>query len=173
MTDVIHTDRLTLRRHDPSDAADIARLIADWDVIKWLTSPPWPYTLADAEFFLSDGMSRETFAMLLGDAYVGNVGLHAVEGSTDLEFGYWLGKPFWGQGLMTEAATAVVADHFDHSDQHLISGYLLGNGPSRYVLTKLGFKNTQLVNRHSVPQDKDLPLQRMRLDKVDWQARHG
>jgi len=173
MTDLIKTERLVLRRPNMDDAVEIARHVGDWEVIKWLTAPPYPYSLTDAERFLNDDMSVETFAITADGQYLGNVGLHGVPDSTALEFGYWLGKPFWGQGFMSEATNAVVADHFDHLGGVLLSGYLQGNVASATVLGKLGFLNTEIVMRHSAPWDKKMSLQRMELTAKVWQARHG
>ena len=172
MTDVVETKRLVLRRHKQDDAGEMARLIADWDVIKWLTSPPFPYALSDAEQFLKADMSKETFAITWDDQYLGNVGLHGVPDSPDLEFGYWLGKPYWGQGLMTEAANAVIADHFARDDGLLLSGYLEGNKASANVLGKLGFQNIDIVMRDSVPWGKKMRLQRLELSSKIWRARN-
>lgn len=171
MTDVIKSKRLILRRHELADAAEMARLIGDWDVISWLTTPPYPYGLADAEWFLNDDMSAETFAITMDGQYLGNVGLHGVSEKAALEFGFWLGKPYWGQGLMTEAAKAVIGDHFGSFDSPLLSGYLKGNAASDNVLRKLRFRNTEIVMRDSVPQGKNMQLQRMELTAEVWRAR--
>lgn len=173
MTDLIKTERLILRRHTLADAATMAELIGDWEVVKWLTQPPYPYTLADAEWFLNDPMSSETFAITRDDRYLGNVGLHGRADEAGLELGYWLGTPFHGQGLMSEAARAVVADHFAHSDVPLFTGYLLGNDASANVLTKLGCTNIEQITRRCVSQGKDLPLQRMVLTSQNWRKSHG
>ena len=55
--------------------------------------------------------------------------------------GYWLGKPFWGQGFATEAAEAVIrhafeADGFDY----LIAGHFSDNPASKRIIEKLGFE---------------------------------
>lgn len=42
------TGRLKLRPLENRDAGAIARLIDDWDVIRWLTMPPYPYKRAAA-----------------------------------------------------------------------------------------------------------------------------
>jgi len=172
MTDVIETKRLKLRRYKASDAADITRLIGDWDVVKWLTAVPYPYTLSDAKEFIGDPMSKETFGLILDGRFAGGIGLHTVSDGDHLELGYWLGKPYWGQGLMTEAAQAVVADHFAQSDDNLTSGYLVGNQPSQNVLSKLGFVNTELLARYCRSQAKELPLQRMQMTKDRWRHHH-
>jgi len=57
------------------------------------------------------------------------------------EIGYWLAPPLWGQGLMTEAATAVVRFGFETLGLHKVTvGCLEENAASRRVIEKLGFR---------------------------------
>ena len=81
----IRTERLTLRPLRPEDAEPIARMIAEWEVIRWLTMPPHPYALADAEGFIA-GAGDTHRAITRDEAFLGMVTL-----GTDL--GYWLGLP--------------------------------------------------------------------------------
>ena len=54
--------------------------------------------------------------------------------------GYWIGKRFAGQGLMTDAVTAVVQHGFGRMGFHRIEAACLpANVASRKVLTKCGF----------------------------------
>ena len=49
---IIGTRRLILRPLRESDAAAIFALFNDWNVVRWLSAPPWPYTRGDAEAFV-------------------------------------------------------------------------------------------------------------------------
>lgn len=162
----IVTERLVLRGFVLQDAEPMARQIADWDVIKWLTSPPWPYTLADAEWFIGDHLSDDAFAITRNGEIIGVVG-----GDDDL--GYWLGREHWGHGYMTEAAKAALAHRFSRLSTPITSGYVLGNEASRNVLLKLGFQNTFKRREMSTPMGKDVELQRMQLTAERWRARHA
>ncbi|MGR3343365.1 MAG: GNAT family N-acetyltransferase [Paracoccaceae bacterium] len=166
MTEEISTGRLLLRPLFISDAADITRLIADWQVMRWLTSPPWPYALADAAWYLGDRFSNGSLAILFHGRLAGVV-------SVNKELGFWLGREFWGRGLMTEAAGAAVAKCFANHDAILNSGYLIGNTVSCKLLTKLGFRETAVEMVYSNPRSKDVRLQKMALTRQDWQARNG
>ena len=166
MTDEISAGRLLLRPLFISDAADITRLIADWQVMRWLTSPPWPYTLADAEWYLGDRSSNGSLAILFHGRLAGVV-------SVNNKLGYWLGREFWGRGIMTEAAGAVVAKFFANHDAVLNSGYLIGNTVSCKLLEKLGFRETAIEAVHSNSLSRDVRLQKMALTRQDWQARDG
>ncbi len=63
--------------------------------------------------------------------------------------GYWLGKPFWGKGYMSEAAGALVDAYFDHTrTKQIVSGAFADNPVSAKVLRKLGFAETGRSRQH-------------------------
>ncbi len=157
MSAVFATERLRLRALRPEDAPAIAEGIGDWQVIKWLTMPPWPYGLADAEWFIGDEASDGARVIEIAGQVAGVVHIEGREG----ELGYWLARHFHGHGYMTEAAGALVAQHFALGGGDLNSGYLMGNGPSRNVLTKLGFSSTHVERKHARPLNADVDIQRM------------
>lgn len=167
MSAVLATARLRLRPLQASDAPAIAAGIGDWEVMKWLTTPPWPYVLADAEGFIADPASDGAWGIDVAGQAAGIISINA-----DGELGYWLARAFHGHGYMTEAAGALVARHFALGGCDLISGYLLGNGPSRNVLTKIGFSNTHVERKHSAPLNDEVYIQHMALTAGDWAARH-
>ena len=69
--------RLALRPVREGDDEALFPLFADWDVIRWLSSPPWPYTREDMQSFIReqtapDGEDAETrFAITLQQAPIG------------------------------------------------------------------------------------------------------
>jgi RimJ/RimL family protein N-acetyltransferase len=75
---------------------------------------PHPYRLAEARAFIRDAVvavPETRFAISVGDEAVGGIGFtlnHGVE-RVGAEIGYWLGEPFWGRGITTEALVAVTA----------------------------------------------------------------
>ena len=167
MSAVLVTDRLRLRPLRAEDAPAIAEGIGDWEVMRWLTAPPWPYGLADAEWFIGDPVSDGAHAIMVGGQLAGVVHI-----STKGELGYWLARSFHGRGYMTEAAAALVARHFARGGGPLWSGYLIGNAASCNVLTKVGFVNTEVVRRFARPLNADVDIQRMALTAEDWAARN-
>ena len=164
---VIATDWLRLRALRAGDAAAIAAGIGDWEVMQWLTTPPWPYALGDAEWFIGDAASDGAWGIEVAGELAGIVSINP-----DRDLGYWLAQRFHGHGYMTEAATALVARHFARGGGDLISGYLLGNGPSCNVLTKLGFEDTHVERSLSRPRGEDVDIQRMVLSAEAWATRH-
>ncbi len=133
MTKEIQTDRLLLRKPLQSDAEKMAGMIGQWEVVRWLTTPPYPYKIDDAFEFIAQANQRPWFFVIEAHDVIG-----AIEISDHL--GYWLGKAHWGKGYMTEAARAVVERYFAETEaDQLLSGYLSGNTASCNTLEKLGF----------------------------------
>lgn len=57
------------------------------------------------------------------------------------EFGYWLGRPYWGRGLATEAARAMIAYGFTKGGvKRFVCSHFTENAASARVIAKLGFK---------------------------------
>lgn len=154
---VIATPRLRLRAPSAADAPKIAALANDPDVARMTTRMPHPYSLADAETFLAaceanDQAQETVFAIEHdGKGLVGMLGFHPnPEGRTEL--GYWLGRPYWGQGLATEAASAALGWAAQAwKRRFLVAGHFADNPASGQVLCKTGFLYTgEVVPRHSL-----------------------
>jgi len=82
-----------------------------------------------------------------------------LNGTTDMtdrddecEIGYWLGKPFWGQGIMPEATERILQRAFE--DLHMEKvwcGYYEGNSKSKRVQEKCGFRYVRTSENLDVP----------------------
>jgi RimJ/RimL family protein N-acetyltransferase len=106
---------------------------------------PHPYRLADARAFIRDAVvavPETRFAISVGDEAVGGIGfmLNDDVERVGAEIGYWLGEPFWGRGIMTEALVAVTA--FAVREHALTRVYAIPfewNAASFRVLEKAGY----------------------------------
>ena len=141
------TDRLILRPWQEADAEDLYTYASDPEV-----GPPagWPVhtSVENSREIIKNVLSKpETYAVCLKDGKpIGSVGLH-LNGCTDMtsrddecELGYWIGKPFWGQGLIPEASRELLRYAFEELGMRAVwCGYYEGNEKSRKVQTKLGF----------------------------------
>jgi RimJ/RimL family protein N-acetyltransferase len=165
-TPILTTERLTLRPITLFDAADIHASLNHPDVPGWLTNVPYPYTLADAEDFIRNTAQSPEGHHWAIDAGTGLIGIISVAS----ELGYWLNADHHSKGYMSEAARAVVAWHFAHTESDLISGYHVANRPSANVLTKLGFENTHQEDQIKVATGKPVKTQRMVLTKDRWRC---
>lgn len=144
----LETDRLLLRPIERGDLPTLTSLISDWDVAKNLSRVPHPYELAMAEEYFdrqSEGLARGVdfnfgITRKTDSAYMGTCGLHLRDGGR-FEIGYWIGKPYWGQGFATEAARKVAGFAFHHLKvEELDAGYFHDNAASGHVLEKIGFE---------------------------------
>jgi RimJ/RimL family protein N-acetyltransferase len=141
---VIETPRLRLRAPRRSDAARIAALCSDFEVARTTARLPHPYALADAEAFLAsgDGLDRaRDVNFALDHPIEGLVGLLGFFGepAAATEIGYWLGRPYWGAGLMTEAVTAALAWAARDWGRTYVRAWRLDENPaSDAVLVKAG-----------------------------------
>jgi RimJ/RimL family protein N-acetyltransferase len=147
----LQTERLTLRPLRAADAAAITLYAGDFDVARMTTSIPHPFALDDAEGFIAR-MARADPARELvlaiehrRNGLIGVLGFHPnPDGAT--EIGYWLGRPFWGAGCMTEAAAAALAwVRKSWNRRFLASGHFADNPASGAVLIKTGFLYTGVV----------------------------
>jgi RimJ/RimL family protein N-acetyltransferase len=109
---MIKLQRCTLRPYRPDDAPSLAAHANNRKVWRNLRDlMPHPYALSDAEAHIAKALAapRPThFAIDVGGAAVGGVALHLLEDIERIgaELGYWLGEPFWGRGILSEAVPA-------------------------------------------------------------------
>ena len=165
---VISTPRLRLRAPQAADAPRLAQLANDPGVARMTTRMPHPYGLADAEDFLArcgqkDAARERVFAVEReGEGLIGMLGFHPnAAGRTEL--GYWLGRPYWGQGLATEAAdAALVWASEGWKRRYVLAGHFVDNPASGNVLCKTGFLYTgDVVPLHSVARGEPAPTRMM------------
>ena len=122
---------------------------------------PHPYTDADADFWLSRlarTPSPTHWAIEIDGQPAGGIGIDPGEGiyARNALFGYWLGEPFWGRGIMT-AAVQTTADYLlAHTDfVRLESPVFEWNPASMRVLEKCGFVREGVL-RKSISKDGQL-----------------
>lgn len=144
----VRTARLVLRPLAEADLADVTRLAGDWDVASMTARIPYPYTLADARQWL-DGLEEGEVVCAIersdDRALVGVTGYmpaeHAAGEPDSAEIGYWIGKPYWGNGYATEASRALIDFCFArHGYRKLTCCHFTDNPASGRVIAKLGFE---------------------------------
>lgn len=154
----LSTPRLLLRAPRPSDIPRIAQLANDRELAGNTLHMPYPYSEADAEAFVLGAAAQDTtlvrrFAQAdrKTDELIGMIGLHLTPAHGHAELGYWVGRPFWGQGLCTEAVAAVVRYGFDIVGLRRIFAQHFANNPaSGRVLQKVGFVREGELRAHYV-----------------------
>ena len=156
MKNVIKTKRLWLKPLEASNAEALSPAINDFEVSKWLAVVPFPYRFEDARSFIAGALNgKKIWAIIYEGRFVGVI-------SIERELGYWLARPVWGQGIMREAAEAVVSEYFDNQcHENLGSGHFVGNEKSKRILNVLGFEPVGEVTKlHSLAQNKELDHQK-------------
>lgn len=142
----LKSPRFVLRPPEYSDSSRLAELMNDYDVVKNLMRAPYPYSEEDARNFVSmvalQRANGESFVFTIlrasDEEVLGTCGINLEDGVFDL--GYWIGKPFWGQGVATEAAERTIQFAFNSlKADKLTAGWFADNPASGHVLEKLGF----------------------------------
>lgn len=141
--------RLILRRWEESDAEDLYKYASNPDVGPIAGWPPHQ-SLDESKDVIKNVLNgKEAYAICLKEdgKVIGAIELK-LNGHTDMtekddecELGYWIGKPFWGQGLMPEAANELLRHAFEDIGMSKVwCGYYEGNIKSKRVQEKVGFK---------------------------------
>ena len=142
---MLQTKRLILRPWREEDAQNLYEYAKDEEV-----GPPagWqPHTSVEnsCEIIRTVLSAPETYAVCLKEdgCPIGSIGFYRkdlAEADDEYELGYWIGKPFWGQGLIPEASREMLRYAFEELGMNRIwCGYYDGNVKSRRVQEKLGF----------------------------------
>ena len=144
---MIETERLILRPWHENDAEALYKYASDPDIGPPAGWPPHTSVENSRDIIRTVFSAPETYAVCLKDGSpIGSIGLK-LKGSTDMtnrddecELGYWIGKPFWGQGLIPEASRALLCHAFEDLGMRAVwCGYYDGNEKSKRVQEKLGF----------------------------------
>jgi len=146
---ILETTRLILRRWEDSDAEDLYKYACDPDVGPIAGWPPHQSIEESRDVIRNVFNGEEAYAVCLKEdgKAIGAIELK-LNGHTDMterddecELGYWLGKPFWGRGIMPEAVKEMLRHAFeDCGMQKVWIGYYEGNTRSKRVQEKCGFK---------------------------------
>ena len=155
---ILETARLILRPWEETDAEECYKYAKDP-----LVGPPagWPVhtSIENSGQVIRDVlMVPETYAIVLKETGlpVGSIGLHhndLAEKDDEAELGYWIGVPYWGRGLVPEAAREMLRHAFEDLNLARVwCGYYDGNEKSKRVQEKLGFKHQWMTENVPVPQ---------------------
>jgi RimJ/RimL family protein N-acetyltransferase len=144
----IATTRLVLRPFTLADIPELVPLVGDANVASTTLLIPHPYTAADGERWISGhaaarekGESLDWAICQRDGRLMGAIGMVLRAAHDRAEIGYWIGKPFWGQGYATEAANGLLGFGFGTLNLHRIEAYHYARNPaSGRVLEKVGME---------------------------------
>ena len=146
----IETERLIIRPYSLNDAPELQRLIGSRDIASTTINIPHPYEDGMAEQWIQTNKEdfkkgeKVEFAIVhrAQHFFIGGIGLNVDKQSEAAELGYWIGKPYWGQGYCTEAAEAVLRYGFEVLGFNRIqSRHFTRNPASGRVMQKIGMKH--------------------------------
>ena len=162
----IRTARLVLRPLREGDDARIFALFANWNVQRFLSSPPSPYKAEHAREFVQRRIGETetiTAAITRDDELIGTTDVivkpaSVVQRERGYSLGYWIGEPYRGHGYMTEAARAFIAHVFAHiPDDTIYSGAFAENAASLRIQEKLGFVRDSEAMFFANPAGREMP----------------
>ena len=145
----LKTERLILRRWEDNDAESLFEYAKDPDVGPIAGWPAHQRIEESRDVIKNVFNGKEAYAICLK---TDNIAIGAIElklnGHTDMteqddecELGYWLGKPFWGQGIVPEAVKEMLRYAFEDIGMTRVwVGYYEGNVKSKRVQEKCKFR---------------------------------
>ena len=147
----METDRLILRPWRESDAEALFKYASDPDVGPRAGWPPHKSVEESLQIIKTVFNTPTMWAVELketGEA-IGCVGYLPASASNlqipddQCEVGYWIGKPYWGRGICTEALRLVIDYCFNVKHYTVLWGDFFPSNPaSGRVMTKCGFIDT-------------------------------
>jgi len=176
---LIESERLRLRPLAAKDVPAIAALAGDPDVSRYTANIPHPYVEADARNWLAataqGNAAGNQWTIAIADAddrMIGAIGLRFGGEGQAPTLGYWLGKPHWGQGLMSEALKRFLRVAYEELGvERIVATYLPENRASGRVLAKAGFVETGRVRQKSQARGRELDLVATALERAAWRAK--
>ena len=149
--------RCSVRTYRPDDAASLAANANNRKV--WLNLRdrfPHPFTETNGAEWISHVLSTpgsQNFAIAVDDKAVGGIGLHL---GTDVErisaeLGYWLGEPYWGRGIVSEAVALITKYGLEELGlARIFAVPYAHNVASHRVLEKSGYEREGIMRSSAI-----------------------
>jgi ribosomal-protein-alanine N-acetyltransferase len=169
---IIVNKRIHLSEVRASDQAAYLEHFQEKEIYNHTLRLPYPYTEANFQEWLGllDKAKREEGRVVnwairnVEDLAIGGVGLEGLEGgkSHRAEMGYWLAKPFWGQGIITAVVGRVCEVAFEELGLvKLMAHVFADNIGSMRVLEKCRFVQEGYLEKHFLKDGKFLDARLM------------
>lgn len=145
---------IQLRPWSMNDLTTLIELANDYEIANYMADVfPYPYTMKHGRKFIETTSGEHPvhiFAIIFESKPVGAIGIHP---QTDImrknaELGYWLGKKYWGKGIITEAVQQIIPVAFRLYDITRLYARTFGsNLASQKVLMKAGFTKEASISK--------------------------
>lgn len=173
------TSRLVLRAFALADVPRLIALAGEYEVAKNTLNIPHPYGEEDAYRWVrltQENYEQQTgyaFALALRSSgeFIGGIGLTVERRFDRAEAGYWLGQPYWGQGLASEALAAVLRFGFEELALNKIyATHIAENPASGRVMRKNGMVQEGQLAQHTKRDGRYYDLWQYRLTRAEFAA---
>jgi RimJ/RimL family protein N-acetyltransferase len=176
----METERLILRPIEEEDAPALHPLINDPDVAHTLLTVPHPYPEDKLVPWIRGSKQalekKERFEMTIilkeTGLPIGMCGFCQVSWEyLNAEMGYWLGKPYWGRGYMTEAVRRLLVYGFEELGFERIYAQCFDLNPASVrVLEKAGLKHEGCARRAVRKNGEFIDLLNYGMIRADYDA---
>ena len=149
---LLTTKRLTLRPLRLSDAEALFPYVSDPVLPKYMTWAPHT-NIEETKGFIKSTIKRRkdetglVFGVFINKVFIGLISIDDIQRKLRVldwqraEIGYWIGKEYWGQGIMLEAVHAVLHFAFTELKLHkIVIDHFSENTQSARVIEKAGFR---------------------------------
>lgn len=158
-----YTDEVILRDWSPSDAPALASNLNNPNILKNLSDAlPFPYTLKHARVFIGMTNCCNTHlnkAIEYNGKLVGSISLTPQEDIWRLsaEIGFFVGEPYWGKGIITQALREMVHYAFENFEFERIYARVFEQNKSCIrALIKAGFTHEGVLRNAIIKEQKIL-----------------
>lgn len=159
----IKLKKFILRPYKKGDEASIVKHANNRTIARNTLLMPYPYTSKDAKDWIRKNLTKYNkknsenfvFAIEINGEVCGAVGLSHIKKEHKAEIGFWLGKKYWGQGIMTKAVRSMTQYAFRQLKLRRIYAHVfLFNNPSKRVLEKAGYKLEGILEKEAKKKNK-------------------
>lgn len=178
----LQTERLILRPWQESDAEALYRYAQNHNIGPAAGWPPHTSIENSREIIKTVLSAPNTYAIVMKETEeaIGSIGIMTLRSEVysanmandECEIGFWIGEPFWGQGLIPEAVNELLRHIFEDLGQTAVwCGYFEGNTKSQRVQEKCGFTYSHTEYDRPVPLINDFRTEHFtKITLQDWIA---
>ncbi|KGO01501.1 GNAT family N-acetyltransferase [Porphyromonas sp. COT-290 OH3588] len=178
----LQTERLILRPWQESDAEALYRYAQNHSIGPAAGWPPHTSIENSREIIKTVLSAPNTYAIVMKETEeaIGSIGIMTLRSEVysanmandECEIGFWIGEPFWGQGLIPEAVNELLRHIFEDLGQTAVwCGYFEGNTKSQRVQEKCGFTYSHTEYDRPVPLINDFRTEHFtKITLQDWIA---
>lgn len=173
----LETPRLLLRAFGPADESALVALAGNYEVARNTLNISHPYRAEDARQGVRATQAAHAqqtgyvFAIELRATgeFIGGIGLTVERRFDRAEVGYWLGQPYWGRGLASEALGALLRFGFEVLELNkLYATHIASNPASGRVMLKNGLVKEGEMVQHTKRDGQHHDLWQYRLTRAEY-----